>query len=268
MTQASTASLGTAAITGASSGIGRIYADRLARKGYNLLLIARRGELLEKAAAELRQAHGVAVETLVADLGSPPDLASTAKRLAEDSAITLLVNNAGVSTLAPVADTTQGQIDAMLSVNIAALVTLSRAVVERFRKEDSGTLVNIGSVLGFATLPISSVYSATKAFVHLFTRGLQDELQDSKVRVHLVLPAATATDIWELSGVPLEHLDASIVMKAEHCVDAALAGLDAGERVTMPSVEDVDTLTSLDKARLTLLTSSQTGRPATRYNVA
>ena len=88
-------------------------------------------------------------------------------------------------------------------LNINALAHLSRAAVTAFKARDRGTLVNIGSVLGLHTLPISSIYSGTKAFVVAFTRGLQEEVAGTAVKVQLVLPAATATDIWELSGVPV-----------------------------------------------------------------
>jgi short-subunit dehydrogenase len=153
----------------------------------------------------------------------------------------------------------------MVAVNITALAALTMAVLPGFKQRDHGTIVNVGSVLGFATLPVSSIYSGTKGFVMHFTRGLQDELANTKVRVQLLLPASTATEIWELAGVPLSNLDAATVMDAEACVDAALAGLDLGEAVTMPSVADDSLLTPFDEARIRLLQSSQSGTPAARY---
>ncbi|WP_307866926.1 SDR family oxidoreductase [Variovorax sp. E3] len=224
---------GTAVVTGASAGLGKIYADRLARRGHDLLLVARRGDRLEEVATALRAAYGVKVQTLVADLGAPADLERVAHAVAADPAITLLVNNAGTSTLAPVAQTSAAQLQSMLDVNIQALARLSHAVLPAFKARNRGTLVNVGSVLGFHTLPISSIYSGTKAFVLAFTRGLQDEVAGTDVKVQLVLPAATATDIWELSGVPVSNLAEGTVMAAEQCVDAALAGLDLGEAITM-----------------------------------
>jgi uncharacterized protein len=266
MTQASPSkSLGTAVVTGASAGLGRIYADRLARRGYDLLLVARRGDRLEAAAADIRAKHGVAVKTLVADLGNAADLDKVVATLASDTSITMVVNNAGTSTLAPIGATSQSQMLAMVGVNATAVAALSMAVLAGFKQRDHGTIVNIGSVLGFAAIPVSAVYSGTKAFVMHFTRSLQDELADTKVRVQLVLPAATATDIWELSGVPLSNLDAAVVMDADRCVDAALAGLDLGEQVTMPSVEDTSLLAPFDESRVKLLSTSQRGTPATRY---
>lgn len=260
---------GTALVTGASAGIGKTYADRLARRGYDLVLIARRGDRLAAVADELRAQHGVAVETVVADLAVTADLDRVAARLAGDDRITLLVNNAGTSTLAPTAQTPAQALDAMTDINVTALARLTLAVLLRFTAKNAGTIINIGSVLGFHFLPISSIYSGTKGYVLNFTRGLQQELVGTNVRVQLVTPAATATEIWEISGVPITALPAEQVMSVDDCVDAALAGLDLGEAVTMPSVEDAAALLSAyDTARIALLTGSQTGKPASRYNIA
>ncbi|MEI9987657.1 MAG: SDR family oxidoreductase [Aliidongia sp.] len=257
---------GTAVVTGASAGIGKVYADRLAGRGYDLILVARRGDRLAAVADELRAKHGIAVETVVADLGAAADLDRVASVLAADERITLLVNNAGASTLAPVSQTKRADLDAMNDVNVLALARLTHAVLPGFKARDRGTIINIGSVLGFESLPASSIYSATKGYVLNFTRGLQQELADTGVVVQLVLPAATATDIWELSGVPLSALDPATIMSVENCVDAALAGLDLGETVTMPSVEDAGALLAqYDAARVALLAASQTGKPASRY---
>jgi uncharacterized protein len=257
---------GTAVVTGASAGIGKTYADRLAGRGYDLLLVARRGDRLAAIADELRSKYGVAVETLAADLSVGADLDRVAGVLAGDDRITLLVNNAGTSTLSATADTTREALDAMNDVNVVALARLTLAVLPRFKARDQGTIINIGSVLGFHFLPVSSIYSGTKGYVLNFTRGLQQELAGTNVRVQLVAPAATATDIWEISGVPLSALNPDSVMTVEDCVDAALAGLDLGEAVTLPSVEDAAALlAAYDAARVALLGASQTGKPASRY---
>jgi short-subunit dehydrogenase len=263
----SPSSLGTAVVTGASAGLGKVYADRLAGRGYDLVLVARRAELLDAVAADLRARHGVNVRTLVADLSAAADVDKVASLLREDAAITLLVNNAGTSTLAPFAATSPAQIQAMNAINVDALVQLSRAVLPAFLARDKGTLINIGSVLGFFSLPVSTAYSGGKSYVLTFTRGLQDEVKDSRVVVQLVAPSATATDIWEISGVPLSALDKSVVMTAEDCVDAALAGLDLGEAVTLPSVENAGLFAAYDAARAALAAATQNGKPASRYQV-
>ncbi|MDR6632636.1 short-subunit dehydrogenase [Phyllobacterium sp. 1468] len=256
---------GTAVVTGASAGIGKIYARRLAKRGYDLVLVARRENLLDEVASSVRAEFGVKVQTLVADLAIAADLDNVENLFASDDSITLLVNNAGTSTLGSLTAVKQSEVDAMTGLNIGALVRLSLAALRKFNEKDSGTIINIGSVLGFHTLPISSIYSGTKGFVNNFTRGLQDEVAGTNVKVQLVLPAATATDIWELSGVPLSALDPTSVMEAEQMVDAALAGLDQGETITLPSVEDVQLFADYDAARLKLLEASQNGKSASRY---
>jgi uncharacterized protein len=259
---------GTAVVTGSSAGMGRLFADRLAKRGYDLILVARRADRLNAVAKELKGRYGVSVQTLVADLGAAADLDRVVRVISGDESITLLLNNAGTSTLGSVGEIKESDLAAMIGVNIIALTRLTVAVLPGFKKRDSGTIINMGSVLGFQSLPISSIYSGTKGFVLNFTRGLQDELAKTNIVVQLVAPAAIATDIWEISGVPLSQLDPATIMKAEDAVDAALAGLDLGEKLTLPSVEDLQLLTNYDTARLALLGSSQSGKPATRYAAA
>jgi len=259
-------SMGTAIVTGASAGIGAAYAERLAARGYDLLLVARRLDRLETLADALRTRFDVHVHTIGADLARSGDLEELADLIARDESVTMLVNNAGMSTLARVADTTFEAAQAMNDVNVRALVRLTMAVLPGLKARDRGAIINVGSVLGFRSLPISTIYSATKAYVLFFTRGLIDEFAGTNVTVQLVAPAATATDIWELSGVPLSQLDPATVMTIDAMVDASLAGFDNGEAITMPSVEDADTLMAqFDSATLALLSASQRGLPATRY---
>jgi short-subunit dehydrogenase len=259
---------GTAVITGASAGLGRIYADRLAKRGYDLLLVARRGELLDVLAQSLGASYGVKVNTMVADLGDAQNLDAVAQAISSDERITMLVNNAGTATLSTIAKSTQAGTAAMISINITALTRLSIVALAAFKERDEGTIINLGSVLGFHTTPLSAVYSGTKSFVLSFTRGLQDEAAGTHVRVQLVLPATTATEIWDVAGVPLSALDPAIIMTLGDCVDAALAGLDRGEAITMPSVQDLSLLTAYDSARQKLYSGSRTGQPASRYTHA
>lgn len=268
MTSKHTASKGTAVVTGASAGLGKIYADRLAKRGYDLLLVARRADLLDSVATKLAAEHGVKVRTLAADLGATEGVEKVEAGLLRDTSITMLINNAGTSTLAQVGATTIPQLENMTDVNVTALARLSHAALAAFKARNQGTLINIGSVLGFHTLPISSIYSGTKGYVLNFTRGLQEEVAGTNVVVQLVLPSATATDIWELSGVPVSALNPASVMVAEDCVDAALAGLDQGEAITMPSVENMALFAAYEAARLALFAATQNGRPASRYGIA
>jgi short-subunit dehydrogenase len=261
----STHNKGTAVVTGASSGLGKVYADRLAGRGYDLILVARRADRLDSVAASLRAAYGATVTTIVADLADGADLDKLAATIAADPAITLLVNNAGTSMVAPLDTAVRADIDAMNQVNVLALERLSQAIFPAFKARKHGTLINIGSVLGLFSLPGFGVYSATKAYVNNFTRAMQDEAAGTGVVVQLVLPSATATEIWEISGVPLSALDPAHVMMPDDCVDAALAGLDLGELVTLPSVDDPALFAAYDTARLALAAASQNGRPAARY---
>jgi len=258
---------GTAVVTGASAGIGKTYAQRLAARGHDLLLVARRADRLEALAQTLRVDHGVNVEVLAADLADAADLGRVAQRLERDDNVTLLVNNAGVSTFGAVGGTDVAALAAMTDVNVGAVVRLARAVLPGFKRRDRGTLINIGSVLGFHALAYSGAYSGTKGYVLNFTRGLQEEVAGTKVVVQLVAPSATATDIWDLAGVPQSTLDPATVMSTADLVDAALAGLDMGERITLPSVEDAQLLVDYDTARMKLMAASQTGKAASRYRV-
>jgi short-subunit dehydrogenase len=256
---------GTAVITGASSGIGKVYADRLARRGHNLTLIARREKLLTEYADVLQSKYAVVVNTIAADLSQDKDIARIETALVRDASISLLVNNAGTATLAPSMTIEPNARGAMTDLNVTALVRLSLAALAGFKARNCGTLINIGSTLGFHSLPGSALYSATKGYVLNFTRGLQDELAATNIVVQLVLPGATATDLWDISGVPLSALDPAHVMSVDDCVDAALVGLDLGEKITMPSLEDNTLLAQYDASRLALFAASQSSRPASRY---
>lgn len=257
---------GTAVITGASAGLGKLFADRFAERGYDLILIARRANRLETLAKSLKEQYGVAAGWIAADLGNAIELDEVVRTIAADRSITLLLNNAGTAALGRVADSQAEDLAAMINVNIVALTRLSIAVLSGFKERNRGTIVNIGSVLGLHSLPISSIYSGTKGYVLNFTRGLQDEVSGTGVQVQLVLPAAIATDIWDNAGVPVSQLDPSTVMTAEDAVDAILAGLDLGEFIILPSVENASLFTEYDKTRIQVLTASQTSTPASRYS--
>ena len=257
--------MGTAVVTGASSGLGEVFAERLARRGYDLKLVARRKERLDALADKLRSKYGIKVTNLVADLGSATDLENVVNDLREDKSIILLINNAGTSTLSSITTASVAKQKAMIEVNITALMLLSNAVLPRFVEKNEGILINIASVLGFYSLPISAVYSGTKGFVVQYTIGLQEELKGTNVQVQLVNPATTATEIWEVGGVPLSALDQSTIMTTEDCVDAALSGLDKGELITHPSVNDQKLIDAYEDARIKLFKGSQSGQPAERY---
>lgn len=257
----------TAVVTGASSGIGAVYAQRLAARGYDLVLVARRADRLASLAEKLTKDHGVDVRVLAADLEKDADVARVEALLKSDSSVQMLVNNAGLARLRPLKDTSVDDAHSQVALNITALTRLTQAILPGFVSRNEGTVINVGSVLAVHSLPISAVYSGTKAYVLAFTRGLQAELANTGVKVQLVLPASTATEIWseEVSGIPLSALRQESIMSAEDMVDASLTGLDNGETVTWPSVADEGLWTTYDTARASLFAATQTGTPAPRY---
>ena len=258
--------LGTAVITGASAGIGKVYAERLAKKGYDLLLVARRADRLDSISEDLTQRYGVQVKTQVADLADGAQLEAVAHTLSSDDQITLLVNNAGTSYAGTLDVATVDQLNTLVKLNIIALTRLAMAVLPGFKSRDHGALVNIGSVLGFEGYPYTPIYGATKAYVQNLTQAIQAGLDGTHCVVQLVAPAATVSEIWEVSGFPLSSVDPNIVMSTEDLVDAALLGLERKEKVTAPSVQDEVALTAYSEAASALFAASQqTGKPAQRY---
>jgi short-subunit dehydrogenase len=261
-------SRGMAVITGASSGIGAVYADRVARRGYDLLLVARTRERMDDLAKKLAGETGRKVEVVAADLRHPDDLARLEGILKEDSRITMLVNNAGVGATAPLLNSDVGEMSRMIALNVEALTRLTYAVVPAFVKRGCGTIINIGSVVGIAPELLNGVYGGTKAFVLAFSQSLRHELANTGVTVQVVLPGATATNFWNTAGTPVEHLPHEIVMPVEDMVDAALAGLDEGEFVTIPALPDFGQWQTYEAARQALLPNLSRAEPAARYAIA
>jgi short-subunit dehydrogenase len=265
MNMTASAHKGTALITGASSGIGAIYADRLARRGYDLILVARNGERLQALAARLSDETGRSVETIVADLGDAAGLARIETVLRTDPKITLLLNNAGVGATQPLLESEIGKMDAMVALNVTAPMRLTYAAAPGFVARGGGTIINIASIVAVAPETLNGVYGGTKAFLLAFSQSLHQELAGSGVRVQAVLPGATATDFWEISGKPVEQLPQAIVMSAGDMVDAALAGLDQGELVTIPALPELEDWHSFEAARQVLRPNLSRAQPAVRY---
>jgi hypothetical protein len=260
-----TESKGVALITGASSGIGAVYADRLARRGYDLILVARSAERLMALAGRLASDTGREIETLTADLNDPADLARVENRLRIDPRITLLVNNAGVGATAPLLDSDVDEMTRMITLNATALTRLTYAAAPGFVARGKGALINIASIVAIAPERLNGVYGASKAFVLALSQSLQHELAPQGVRVQAVLPGATATDFWAIAGLPVEHLPSEIVMSAEDLVDAALVGFDRGEVVSIPSLPDVAEWDAYEGARQAMSGRLSSATPAERY---
>ncbi len=258
---------GTALITGASSGIGAVYADRLAKAGYDLILVARNADRLRALASRLTSESGRSVEAIAADLTNPADLAQIEKVLKTDASITMLVNNAGVGATAPLLQSEIGKMEQMITLNVSVLTRLAYAVAPAFVARGTGTIINIASIVAIAPEVLNGVYGGSKAFVLAFSQSLHHELAAKGVRVQAVLPGATATDFWEIAGTPVQHLPEAIVMSAENMVDAALAGLAQGELVTIPSLPDKADWDAFESARQTLGPNLSRAVPAERYGV-
>jgi short-subunit dehydrogenase len=256
---------GTALITGTSSGIGAVYADRLAKRGYDLILVARNEAKLKSLSARLTSETGRSAKVMRADLNDKTELGAVEAMLRNDPSITMLVNNAGTASVTPLLQADIDEMEHMIALNVTALTRLTYAAAPAFVARGAGTIINISSVVGISPETLNGVYGATKAYVLALSHSLQHELADKGIRIQAVLPGATATDIWERAGLPWQKLPASIVMTTEDMVDAALAGLDRGELVTIPSLHDEDGWTKFEAARRTLSQRFGNSAPAPRY---
>lgn len=257
-----------AVVTGASSGIGAVYAERLAARGFDLVLVARRAERLQALSAKVSQAHGVKVEVVDADLTNEVGLVRVEDVLATNPRVAMLVNSAGNGKLGSAVDMSAKDTASTIALNVTALTRLTRAALPAFLSRNSGAIINISSVMALHSLAITSLYSGTKGFVLNFSRGLQEELAGTGVRVQVVLPAGVATEFYDQAGIPLSAFDPAAVMTTENMVDAALAGFDQGEAVTLPSVHDSSLWDTYDAARTVLFGATQIGIPAPRYQPA
>jgi short-subunit dehydrogenase len=256
---------GTALITGASSGIGAGYARRLAERGYDLILVARNQAKLAALAGAITSATGRHVAVLRADLRDRAQLAKVEATLREDPGITLFVNNAGAVAITPLLSSEIQKMEEIIELNVTAFTRLIYAVAPVFARRGAGTIVNIASVVGVSPETLNGVYGASKAYVIALSQSLQHELADKGVRVQAVLPGATATDAWENAGMHYSKLPAQIVMSTQDMVDAALAGLEQGELVTIPPLQDGTEWTAFEAARRTLSQHFGNSIPAARY---
>jgi len=256
---------GYAVITGASAGMGAVYAERLAQQGHDLVLIARSAPALETLAARLRAESGRRVEVLAADLTQATDLHRVEQALRARDDIALLVNNAGVGSVAPLLGGDVDTMEQMIALNVTALTRLTYAVVPQMAARGAGTIVNVSSIVAIATEMMNGVYGASKAYVLAFTQSLQHELASKGIRVQAVLPGVTATGFWDTLGHPLDKLPARVIMHVEDLVDAALAGLRQREAVTIPGLHDGEKWTAHEAGRRELATLFGNAQPAARY---
>ena len=256
---------GTALVTGASSGIGAVYADRLARRGYDLILVARDVQRLNGLAERLATETGRHVETIGADLTVKADVRRIEEKLRTDRDITMLVNNAGVGATASLIDSDVDALEKMIDLNVTALTRLTAAVLPGLVERGNGIVINIASIVALSPETLNGTYSGTKAYVLNLTQSLHHEVGGKGVQLQAVLPGATSTAFWDRAGLAVEHLPQQIVMTAEDMVDAALAGLDQGELVTIPSLPDAADWERFNDARQQLQPNLSHKLPAARY---
>jgi short-subunit dehydrogenase len=216
----------TAVVTGASSGLGVEYARELAKRGSDLVLVARRKEALHELAAQLKKDHGVKVETVALDLSTP----TSAKRLiAELKNLKLepqiLINNAGFGTSGRFATERAETVQDEIQLNVGTLVELTHAALPAMIAAKSGAIVNIASTAAYQPVPGMAVYAATKAFVLSFTSAVWGETKNTGVRVLAVSPGATATSFFDVAGAKPSTALAPI----SDVIDATFKALDAGK---------------------------------------
>lgn len=253
-------------ITGASTGIGAVYAERFARRGHNLVVVARDEARLNSLATRLQQNYGIRVDVLAADLTQARDLAKVEALLRTDDRIDTLINNAGIAQSGSFIEQTPDAINQLIALNITALTRLAHAVAPRFAQAGKGSIVNIGSVVGLAPEFGMSVYGATKSFVLFLSQGMSLELASKGVYMQAVLPAGTYTEIWQRAGIDISEF--SQMMQVDELVDAALVGFDRRELVTIPPLHKAARWDDLDATRQALLSDIKQAEAADRYKTA
>jgi uncharacterized protein len=269
MSNAEVSSKGTAVVTGASTGIGAVYADRLARRGYDLVIVARNARLLNQLAGSLSAETGRKVEALAADLTKKAELRSVEERFQNDATITMLVNNAGFGGTASLVDSKVDDLENMIELNVLALVRLTAAVLPGMLARKHGAIINIASIVALHPELLNGVYGGTKAFVLSLTQSLHKEVGDKGVQMQAVLPGATASEFWDRAGIGgTQNLPAEIVMTSEEMVDASMVAFDRKELVTIPALPDVAQWETYLAARRAMEPYLSNKHSASRYGIA
>jgi short-subunit dehydrogenase len=246
---------GTALITGASTGIGAIFANRLAQRGYDLILVARNRDRLNALASRITNETQQSVEVFPGDLANAADLARVERKLREDASINLLVNNAGIGTHTSLLDSDVERMAEMISLNVTALTRLTYAAVPGFIARQQGAIINISSIVSLAPEILNGVYGGSKAYVTAFTQSLHKELAEQGIKIQAVLPGA------------VENLDPNIVMSASDLVDGALQDFDNGVLISIPSMQDIQHFELYESSRKALFGHLSSNKLAPRYDV-
>lgn len=258
-----------ALVTGASAGIGLVFAERLAQSGHDLIAVARRADRLEALAARLGSEHGAAVEVLVADLATAAGVDAVAAHAAA-RAPEVVVNNAGFGGYRRFAELDPAVADQLLQVHVRAIVQVTRAVLPGMLERGRGAIVNVASLLAFSAaappgnfMPARVVYASAKAFMVAFTQLLATELSGTPVRVQVCLPGIVKTEFHEVQGIDTSRMPPR--MTPEDIVTASLRALELGEVICAPAVEDTGVFKTVADAQLAIMANATKASLAKRY---
>jgi uncharacterized protein len=256
-----------AVVTGASSGIGQAFAQRLAADGWDLMVVARRRERLDALAERCSEQYGVRVRVQVANLADANDVAQL-ERMITNADVGMLVNNAGFAGYKRFVEVDPDVVSALIGIHVLAVSRLTRSVVPAMVARASGVIINVASLLAFSgtlpaePLPYRATYAGAKAYLVAFTQALAGELDRTGVQVQVCCPGLVDTEFHEsfdMSGVPFP------VMQPGEVVSAALDGLRLGEVVCVPGLQELALLEDLGAAQRTLLLTAVGSHLADRY---
>jgi uncharacterized protein len=260
-----------ALVTGASSGIGAAFAERLAQDGYDLIIIARRREKLDAFAEQLQAKHPVNVKVIVADLSRRTELGKVEERVAQDSSLELLVNNAGFGGYMPFIELDADKATELINLKVLAVTRLTRAALPGMLARGNGSIINVSSRLAFSgsmgssQLPKRATYAGANAFINTFSQLLQSELEGTGVRVQALCPGVVQTEFHERVGIAPNRYPAAIVMKPEDVVQTSLSSLKLGEVICIPALEDTSLLTQIQESERRFFELTRSGSVAERY---
>ncbi len=259
----------TALVTGASSGIGAAFAERLAHDGCDLILVARRRDRLEVLAARLRAEEDAAVDVIAADLTSPAELSAAERAIEACETLAYLINCAGAGGYMPFVELPPDQAEDLIRLQVVAPTRLSRAALPGMIARGRGAIVNVSSGLAFSgalaapQLPQRAVYASSKAYINTFSEILANELIGTGVQVQALCPGIVRTEFHQVAGRDISQVP--LMLEPDEVVSASLAGLQLGEVVCVPALQDVAALADLDTARARIFAGMRTSVLADRY---
>ena len=257
-----------ALVTGASAGIGTAFAERLARDGYDLVLVARRHERLGTLAERLQHETDARAEVLAADLTDATALGRVEARVADDETLALVINNAGFGGYRPFAEIEPDVLDSLIDIHVRAVARLTRAALPGMVRRRSGGIINVASLLALSgsvppnPLPSRATYAGAKAFMMVFTQALAGELTGTGVRVQVCLPGLVATEFHTVQGMDFSGRPR---MSPADVVTASLAALSRGEVICVPALDDPAPLERLAEVQREVLRAALTPTLARRY---